>query len=246
MEVEKQINKLPIAYQDKPNIFTENQTIAIPAGENKVITVRKNGIPIFNILQGNSSNNIQLYAPEGILYLAGKELNFSNKELENIATPTKNTSATNKKYVDDNILNKQNKLIAGTNITITGDTISASGGGTPILPSNVVYNDKENNFTEDNKFTNIEALTTKSNEITLAKSLSIVTSFNTLLIDDDSIKSKRAFSILSEDAIEIQAPSYISLRGSSFADDFVIKNSGILRYTIPLTEPEVNKATNIR
>ena len=31
----------------------------------------------------------------------------------------------------DNILNKQNKLIAGTNITITGDTISASGGSTP-------------------------------------------------------------------------------------------------------------------
>ena len=246
LEVEKQINELPIAYQDKPNIFTENQTIAIPAGETKVITVQKNGIPIFNILQSNSSNNIQLYAPEGILYLAGKELNFSNKELENIATPTKNTSATNKKYVDDNLLLKQNKLIAGANITITGDTISSTGGGTPILPSNVVYNDKENNFTEDNKFTNIEALTTKSNEITLAKSLSIVTSFNTLLIDNDSIKSKRGFHILSEDYIAIQAPSYIYLNGPSIADDFVIKNSGILRYTIPLTEPEVNKATNIR
>ena len=34
-----------------------------------------------------------------------------------------------KKYVDDNVLLKQNKLTAGTNITITDDVISASGGG---------------------------------------------------------------------------------------------------------------------
>lgn len=44
-------------------------------------------------------------------------------------TPSSNYHATSKKYVDDALALKQNTLTAGTGITISGSTISATGGG---------------------------------------------------------------------------------------------------------------------
>lgn len=45
------------------------------------------------------------------------------------AIPTNNNYATSKKYVDDGLAAKQDTLTAGSGITISGSTISATGGG---------------------------------------------------------------------------------------------------------------------
>jgi hypothetical protein len=49
---------------------------------------------------------------------------------EDVAGGGTGTGDVTKKYVDDNLLLKQNKLTAGAGINITGDTISSTGGAT--------------------------------------------------------------------------------------------------------------------
>ena len=78
---------------------------------------------------GSTKNEIQLEVVADLVFNAAN-IKFSGKELKKITTPTADDSASTKKYVDDNVLLKQNKLTAGTNITITDDVISASGGST--------------------------------------------------------------------------------------------------------------------
>ena len=63
------------------------------------------------------------------LILNAANIKVGDKRIQQVGTPTANTDAANKKYVDDNVLLKQNKLTAGTNIDITDNVISATGGG---------------------------------------------------------------------------------------------------------------------
>ena len=64
------------------------------------------------------------------MVISSNSIDAFNTKIVNVGAPVNETDAATKKYVDDNVLLKQNKLTAGTNITITDDVISASGGST--------------------------------------------------------------------------------------------------------------------
>ena len=82
-------------------------------------------------------------------------LNMNGRYIANLASPITDSHAATKKYVDDNVLLKQNKLTAGTNITITGDVISSTGGGGGGgTPSNMVTTDTAQTITGIKTFTN--------------------------------------------------------------------------------------------
>ncbi|MGL4616615.1 MAG: hypothetical protein ACRCUM_00090, partial [Mycoplasmoidaceae bacterium] len=112
------------------------------------------GVGYFNPLKIEDKQGFNYIDATGtVLIFRGDEFRFVNKRLTEVATPTQNADAANKKYVDDNLntkasndalnaletsLNedldvlmnsKQDNLVAGDNITITGNVISSTGGG---------------------------------------------------------------------------------------------------------------------
>ena len=60
---------------------------------------------------------------------SGAVVNMSNRRVAQVATPTADADATNKKYVDDGLATKQNTLTAGTNINIDSNVISTQTRG---------------------------------------------------------------------------------------------------------------------
>ena len=60
---------------------------------------------------------------------SGSVVNVYDSKITNVATPTADTDAANKKYVDDGLTTKQNTLTAGTNIDITSDIVSTQTRG---------------------------------------------------------------------------------------------------------------------
>ncbi|WP_300180792.1 hypothetical protein [uncultured Aliivibrio sp.] len=82
-------------------------------------------------------------------------IKFGNARLQGVRTPAADDDAATKKYADDGLALKQNKLTAGTNITITGDVISSTGGGGGGgTPSNMVTTDTAQTITGIKTFTN--------------------------------------------------------------------------------------------
>ena len=107
-------------------------------------------------------SSIQVRQDDGLYISTGNDLilnaaniKFNNVRLQQVGAPTADYDAATKKYVDDNVLLKQNKLTAGTNITITDDVISASGGGGGGgTPTNMVTTDTAQTITGIKTFEN--------------------------------------------------------------------------------------------
>ena len=107
-------------------------------------------------------SSIQVRQDDGLYISTGNDLvlnaaniKFNNVRLQQVGAPTADDDAATKKYVDDNVLLKQNKLTAGTNITITDDVISASGGGGGGgTPTNMVTTDTAQTITGIKTFEN--------------------------------------------------------------------------------------------
>ena len=94
------------------------------------------GIQLFRTTGTSRSRlaNLEIRQDDG-LYIAcvndvsiqGSNIKFNNVRLQQVGAPTADYDAATKKYADDGLALKQNKLTAGTNITITDDVISATG-----------------------------------------------------------------------------------------------------------------------
>ena len=110
--------------------LNKNLNFEIAGSNASFIDWYKDGTRIAYLGKGSSSNNtITLSAETNDLILNAANIKVGDKRIQQVGTPTANTDAANKKYVDDNVLLKQNKLTAGTNIDITDNVISATGGG---------------------------------------------------------------------------------------------------------------------
>ena len=122
------------------------------------------GIQLFRTTGTSRSRlaNLEIRQDDG-LYIAcvndvsiqGSNIKFNNVRLQQVGAPTADYDAATKKYADDGLALKQNKLTAGTNITITDDVISASGGGGGGgTPTNMVTTDTAQTITGIKTFEN--------------------------------------------------------------------------------------------
>lgn len=102
-------------------------------------------------LTGNKNGNDLGLANESEIEELGNELNQLANDVTNLDT------------------NKQDKLVAGTNITIEGNVISATGGGE--IPTNVVTTDTAQTITGQkvflNSFVSSDATATTGNRVTI-------------------------------------------------------------------------------
>ena len=106
------------------------------SGQNATIATSGHNTTDAGIKMGNSKNYVEagvteitLSSTTGGIKLkpkSGSSVDVMSSKITNLATPTANTDASTKKYVDDGLATKQNTLTAGANITITGDEISAT------------------------------------------------------------------------------------------------------------------------
>ena len=106
------------------------------SGQNATIATSGHNTADADIKMGNSKNYVEagvteitLSSTTGGIKLkpkSGSSVDVMSSKITNLATPTANTDASTKKYVDDGLAGKQNTLTAGTNIQISGDTISAT------------------------------------------------------------------------------------------------------------------------
>ena len=106
------------------------------SGQNATIATSGHNTTDAGIKMGNSKNYVEagvstvtLSSTTGNIQLkpkSGSSVDVMSSKITNLATPTANTDASTKKYVDDGLATKQNTLTAGTNISISGDTISAT------------------------------------------------------------------------------------------------------------------------
>lgn len=106
------------------------------SGQNATIATSGHNTTDAGIKMGNSKNYVEagvstvtLSSTTGNIQLkpkSGSSVDVMSSKITNLATPTADTDASTKKYVDDGLATKQNTLTAGANITITGDEISAT------------------------------------------------------------------------------------------------------------------------
>lgn len=106
------------------------------SGQNAIIATSGHNTTDAGIKMGNTKNYVEagvsaitLSSNTGNIQLkpkSGSSVDVMSSKITNLATPTANTDASTKKYVDDGLATKQNTLTAGTNIQISGDTISAT------------------------------------------------------------------------------------------------------------------------
>lgn len=106
------------------------------SGQNATIATSGHNTTDAGIKMGNSKNYVEagvteitLSSTTGGIKLkpkSGSSVDVMSSKITSLATPTANTDASTKKYVDDGLAVKQNTLTAGSNITITGDEISAT------------------------------------------------------------------------------------------------------------------------
>ena len=107
-----------------------------------------------SVIEVRQDNSLYIVSTNDLLFTANN-IKFGNARLQGVRTPAADDDAATKKYADDGLALKQNKLTAGTNITITGDVISSTGGGGGGgTPSNMVTTDTAQTITGIKTFTN--------------------------------------------------------------------------------------------
>ena len=124
------------ALTSKTNTFEFRQVIK--SGGSGLLDLQNSTGSVLNTTYDLASTSVKLTSPNTTsMTFTAKDFNFSDKEIKNVGTPITNKSAANKEYVDSSLLpkadktelsNKQDKLTAGTNISIVGDVISSTGG----------------------------------------------------------------------------------------------------------------------
>ena len=106
------------------------------SGQNATIATSGHNTTDAGIKMGNSKNYVEagvteitLSSTTGGIKLkpkSGSSVDVMSSKITNLATPTANTDASTKKYVDDGLATKQNTLTAGDGINIASDTISVT------------------------------------------------------------------------------------------------------------------------
>lgn len=125
-------------------------------------------------LTGNKNGNDLGLANESEIEELGNELNQLANDVTNLDT------------------NKQDKLVAGTNITIEGNVISATGGGE--IPTNVVTTDTAQTITGQkvflNSFVSSDATATTGNRVTITNNKITLSpnAGNNAVLDSDKLE----------------------------------------------------------
>lgn len=153
------------------------------SGQNATIATSGHNTTDAGIKMGNSKNYVEagvteitLSSTTGGIKLkpkSGSSVDVMSSKITNLATPTANTDASTKKYVDDGLAAKQNTLTAGANITITGDEISATdttytaGAGLTLTGTEFSVNDPAPSgfFTDDGVTENTGTSLTLNNQL---------------------------------------------------------------------------------
>lgn len=119
----------------------------------------------------SGNNNFVMVAERGDLKLSGNNIIMNNKRVQQVATPTNNTDAANKQYVDQAIANNSGlKIVTFTGITknrVTlnvGETINLASqfgnypnGYSDYVFSNIIYlgvTDNRNDYNDLSKHSN--------------------------------------------------------------------------------------------
>ncbi len=153
-----------------------------------------------------------------------------------------NKSIVTKKYMDQQIETKQDKLTAGSNITIQDNVISATGGG-----SGKTYNGSQNIIVDNNANT-----ISLSDEITLNvlerplimnnQKIDIQYGSNTIPFNISHVNGSSVISIYPED-IEIESNMYNdkSIVNKKYVDDKVATNTNLFQQLNTLIEANTQK-----
>lgn len=147
-------------------------------------------------LTGNKNGNDLGLANESEIEELGNELNQLANDVTNLDT------------------NKQDKLVAGTNITIEGNVISATGGGE--IPTNVVTTDTAQTITGQkvflNSFVSSDATATTGNRVTITNNKITLSpnAGNNAVLDSDKLELRGG---LDNSGLTILSSSGLSIIG---------------------------------
>ena len=189
-----------IAITNLQNNFTVNQTITdsilkmnVVGNNSAFLEFLKDGVRIGFFGKGSSSSSNLTLSSNNDLILSGANIRFSDKELKDIAKPTIDSSATNKKYVDDKNLLKADKTEIDTinvelevnstnisenaaNILLKADKTEIAIINTKILSNttNITKNTDDILLKSDKNFVDEEFVKTNTSITNLAKSVDIL------------------------------------------------------------------------
>lgn len=121
-----------VSYNQMPYNRQEGSLLYVEKGEIKFFTVEQLDltVPRAYLLWDKATKSFEDIHDVKDIAFFGNQLDnaITRQEAEELIAAS--PSGVSKEYVDDGLALKQNKLTAGTNITIVGDTISSSGGTT--------------------------------------------------------------------------------------------------------------------
>ena len=139
-----------VSYNQMPYNRQEGSLLYVEKGEIKFFTVEQLDltVPRAYLLWDKATKSFEDIHDVKDIAFFGNQLDnaITRQEAEELIAAS--PSGVSKEYVDDGLALKQNKLTAGTNITIVGDTISSSGGTT-----NGVTLDTDQTITGEKTFT---------------------------------------------------------------------------------------------
>ena len=156
---------LQILQFNSGNSQWENQTIVVPAGS--AISAGDSSVTVIDTGVGRVETNIDGVIQSTIsasLYGIQVPISMNSNKIQSLATPTINTDAANKVYVDDQIATLPTSLDGLSDVTITTPGVNQilvnNGSGQFInqlitktqLPSEIAYEDEMNTYTMNNIF----------------------------------------------------------------------------------------------
>ena len=140
--------------QTAQNGAVEGTLTLTESGQNATISTSGHNTSVAGIKVGNSSNYVEagvtaitLSSNTGDIKLkpkSGSSVDVMSSKITNLATPTANTDASTKKYVDDGLATKQDSLTFGTGLALNGNEVSAD---TTVLATQTDLASKQNTLT---------------------------------------------------------------------------------------------------